>query len=177
MTTIPHGDELEIALDAQVSLEWGRRLDRLSDAVERFARLANAAFQFHAIYLDASQGATATSGTPTVIKMGGPNQGRFWEVTALTVTGSDDRTVLAGTNVAFYVGNPSQAQLVDLILPGSQGGSAVTVPANAQFSRRQIIVQWPQQAYFIVYGASTGQVLTAGVQGWDNDVLDLPVRS
>lgn len=168
MTDIEIGAEVF----AEIATHIGAAIDKAADA---FLTRQRAEFNYHAIPISRTSSGVAVANTPLVISCGGPAKGRFLEITAITVVGSDDHTVLTGTNVAFYVGVTSLANLKDLVLPGSQGGSAVTVPSNAQFGRRQIIAQSPERAYFIIYGLTAGQQITATVIGWDRDVLEYPV--
>lgn len=158
-----------LSIGAQLSIQLGRQTDAITAAL---AALSSG----HAVPLDLGVGAVAAAGKPTLLNLGGPNRGRFWKITGLVVNGSDDRTVLAGTQVAFYIGNAGMAATPDLVLPGSQGGSPVTVPANAQWGNNQLCVQNPQQAFVLVYGAAAAQQLQAGIFGWDLDVSAFPHR-
>lgn len=101
------------------------------------------------------------------LRLGGPNGGRYWEVTAITVLGPDEITAVGSTNVVFYVGNPDSPSVNDVRLPGVQGGSAVTVPANAQFGPHTFVVMPGSQVYVRVYGAASSVQLVALMQGWD----------
>lgn len=167
----------ELDAGAAIQIDFGAEIDRLGRATTDLRTALDAAFDLHAIPLSTNGSAIAAAGVRTLIDVGGPAVGRFWEVVALTVIGSDDHTVLAGTNVAFYAGIPAAAgNLADIVLPGTQGGAATTVPANAQFSRRQIVIPYPQHAYFLIYGASAGQSLSGNLRGWDRDVSELPLR-
>lgn len=116
----------------------------------------------------------AVTGVATQIKLGGPNVGRILEIVGLVVIGSDDHTVIAGTTVALYAGasTSTMVSLGDLVLPGSQGGSAVTVPSNAQWGRYQFVLTATEKLYVVVNGASTGQNLLATVLSWDWDEED-----
>lgn len=121
-----------------------------------------------AVYLEkvnGRQGAGATS--YATIGLGGPNGGRYWEVTSISVLGSDGITTVAGTNVEFCIGEPSNPIINDIRLPGTQQGTAVTVPSNAQFGQHTFIVRASQKAYVRVYGAATTQPLVAILTGWD----------
>lgn len=171
------GEGLSLDFDLSASVEWGGRLDRLGKSIDKLGNLADALFDMHAIPLNLRNSTIVPSSGPAQITMGGPRVGRFWEVTALVVVGTDDHTVLTGTEVAFYVGNADTPTVLDVVLPGSQGGAGVTVPANAQFGRRQIVVQATEKAFYLINGATPGQVLNAGLIGWDRDVLDYPVRT
>lgn len=168
---------LELDASAALDVTFGEAVDQLSGVTKDLKTTLEALFERHAIPLSTSGSGVAATGAPTLLDAGGPAIGRYWEIVTMTVVGTNDRTLVTGASVAFYVGATSMAgNLADLVLPATQGGVAATVPANAQFSRRQVIVQYPQHAYFLVYGAPNAQALQANIRGWDRDVTELPLR-
>lgn len=170
--TLDAGIALELNTDGQhdhgtmFTPDAGEQLDKANAA--RFAR--------HAVTLSQTAAAVANAAGVATVDLNGPGQGRYWEVTGLVVVGADDHTVIAGTTVAFYIGNVQQASLSDLVLPGSQGGASVTVPSNAQWGRRQLQALAPDHAFVIVRGLGAGVQVVANLLGWDRDLSELPDR-
>lgn len=162
-----------MTVDASLAVSLDTPAHPVRDELDRQTA---AAFPRHAAWLSRSATAVAAAGVTTVLDLGAAPAGRFWEITGVVVVGTDDHTVISGTTVAFYIGQPSQAPLSDLILPGSQAGSAVTVPANSQWGRRQLLALSRQHPYVLVTGAPAGQNLTAVLFGWDRDLTELPIK-
>lgn len=161
-----------VALGFDLEIVLGARLDRIERLL---AQLARPRPQRKLIQRMKSTG--AVTGTPTVLAFDnpGPSPGRIWDVRAVAVVGNDDRTNIANTNVALYVGEPNAVGVGDVFLPGTQGGTAVTVPANVQFGEDQCCVIEPDRLYVVVYGVATGTQVTAVMFAWDkpaDDVVD-----
>lgn len=134
-------------------------------------------FARHAAWLSLKAAAVIPASGPTVLDLGGPQQGRFWEVTGFAVVGADDHTQVASTSAALYIGSvmPNGAPaLGDVVLPGSINGAAQTVPRSQTFSRRQLLALAPAHVYVVVTGGAAGTNLTAVLLGWDRDVEELP---
>ena len=114
-----------------------------------------------------------------VLKLGRPQVGRQHNIRSVCIVGSDDHTVLTGTDCGFYIGDSSSLtgtssvpNLGENFLPSSQGGGAVTVPANVQFGSKGCMAISPDEAYATVYGASSGQQLVAVMWYWDEPMVD-----
>lgn len=172
---------LEVRAGAALEIgPLGDKLDKLAGGLGGMRRALDALADLRAVPLSVPAGTAAPASGPAVLDLGGPAQGRWWELTAIAVVGDDDHTAIADTNVALYVtsrlSGTQLPPLSDLILPGTQGGTAVSVPANAQFSRRQVVALHPTHIVVLVYGASSGQQLRAAGRGWDRDTDELPIR-
>lgn len=117
----------------------------------------------------------ASDGT-ALVDFGVPTVGRYWECTSITIVGTDDHTVVSGAYVALYIGNPQVPTLSGLLLPATQGGSAVGLPATAQFGRKQACCMAQDHVFCRVYGAPSGQSITGVLLGWDKDKDTLQER-
>lgn len=118
----------------------------------------------------------AADGTALIRFEQKPNGGRMWHITAVAlVAGADGLTTYAASTVTFSIGIPStggaggpiSGNLADIVLPGVQGGAKVTVPANAQFNRHQVVCMNPLEPYFYVTGVTPGDPVTAILYGVD----------
>lgn len=97
----------------------------------------------------------------------GPMPGRYWEITSIVVLGSDERTNVANTNVSFCVGDPDSPSLSDIILPGANGATGLSLPVSYQGGNDSIIVAPGRAPYLKIYGLVATQPCTAILQGWD----------
>ncbi len=136
------------------------------------------------IPLQVAAGALQASGTGIgVIPLGGPNQGRWWDVVSVTVIGTDDHTPVANTFVSLYAtamntqinGAGGVPPLADLIWPGSSGASSNTVPTRFGFSRRTMGLLYPKKLVAVVQGSGASGIgsLLATLTGWDRDIDEL----
>lgn len=62
-------------------------------------------------------GVIAADGTLS-LDLGSPAVGRIWNVTAVTIFGPDDNTVVANAKCALYFGDPDRAGIMGLVMPG-----------------------------------------------------------
>jgi hypothetical protein len=130
-----------------------------------------------AVWMKETKSSLGVVGVPLILKLTRPETGRQRRIMNVAVYGVDDHTVQTGTNVSLYIGDGSiltgaTAPLGDLYLPGAQGGSAVTVPANVQFSSGQCLVVWPSELYVQVIGVAATQY-GAVAWYWDEPIVDL----
>lgn len=116
----------------------------------------------------AAQMTPAAGSSTTVLDLGKPRSGRAWNLAYLTVTGDDDRTVVAGASVASYVGDPDNPTLHGLIDPAN--GSVV--PNSAAFGEKQVWIHDDENLFVIVYGAPNDQQLAAVAR-----VIDYPASA
>lgn len=175
---------MSIDLDAGAALELrvGREADRITAGLDGIRGVLGELGKEHAAPFATSDGAVGGVGAANaaVLDLGGPNIGRYWELTTLAVFGGDDRTVIAGTNVVLYITQTSAAplalSLADVVLPGAANGVAVTVPFADQFGRRQIVALPPNRVIVVVYGVLANVPVNATARGWDRDIAELPNR-
>ena len=137
-----------ISLDAQVGVQLGQTL---SDIRQLLARLAQAERQYPR-YLEPPYGFSvpATASALTVADLGGPNQGRIWQVDRFTCDVSPlGSTRPTGITVFLFTG-PGQQQGSTQLNPsffsvGVNNEAAYTVyPAVDKWSSRQFVVQYPE---------------------------------
>lgn len=144
-------------LDLEVAAKIGVASDKLSEMPGLIRRHFPRAFHRRLATQVVSTGATAQ-----LLDLGTPQVNHDWTVNLVTVTGADDHTVLTGTDVALYVGDPhgfttGQYSLADLVSPSN----ANTVPNAVSFSRMVCWVHSNEHLYVLVYGTAVGQILTA----------------
>lgn len=154
------GGEVDVATGDELHHMGESILGRL-DGLERAGRDARPLRRT----LVAAARAPASGSTTTVLTLGGPAVGRIWNVTYVTVAGSDDSTVVPNATLALYTGDPAAPSLAGLVIPAN--GSAV--PNSASFSQDQLWVHDDEQMFVVVYGAPVSQALSAVAR-----VLDYP---
>jgi hypothetical protein len=100
-------------------------------------------------------GATSAATGNLTLGLGGPSQGRRWEIRHLVVGGATWGSTVAGT-AEFYVSSvPSVVDavgrnLADLVDQAS--GSTPPLPANAFYSSGQIVLRFPQELKCVIVG-------------------------
>jgi hypothetical protein len=167
-----------------VSIGGGAELDApatrqdiqdLSDSLENVPRTPVHPSE-PAFWQKRTQNGVAVTGQPLVLYMGSPNIGRQWNLRNIVVVGPDAITPVAGTSVALYIGEISSVAVGgtppvgDLFLPGAQGGSAVTVPANFQPGSKGAMIVNPDDLYVVVFGGANGQSFTSTCWFWDEAI-------
>jgi len=95
-----------------------------------------------------------------------PAMGRMWSARRLTVTGGSDNATVTNLTAAFYVGDPVNFTLGQLVAPG------IAMPFANFFSSRSVPIR-DQEAAFINFTASgviTAQQVQATllVEEWDD---------
>lgn len=92
------------------------------------------------------------------IKLGKPNQGRMWNVTTVTVSGSDDHTAIANSLISIYVGDDNNS-LSDLLTPG-----ILSVPNAFTWNKDQVFATPNDTLWVIVNSAAQGDIVHASAQ-------------
>jgi len=143
--TMVLGGELDIATTDEVRDIVGSATDSILSKIPRGKRLPDRR------RIPAS--AIAVAGTTTVLDFGGPQASHVWAVIDVVVTGADDRTAVAATTAAIYIGDPVTAMLGMLLRP------AQAVPSFFSFAK-EYPLHFGENLFMNVYGAGTGQVLS-----------------
>lgn len=139
---------MAISLDAALAVQLGQTLDDLSQLL---ARRMKAERQYPR-YLEPPYGFSvpATASSLTVADLGGPNQGRIWQIDRFTSDVSPlGSTRPTGITVFLFTG-PGQQQGSTQLNPsfftvGVNIEDAFTVyPAVGKYSSRQFVVQFPE---------------------------------
>lgn len=139
---------MAIQLDAGLAVQLGQTLDDLRQVL---ARRMKAERQYPR-YLEPPYGFSvpATVSSLTVADLGGPNQGRIWQVDRFTADVSPlGSTRPTGITVYLFTG-PGQQQGSTQLNPtfftlGVNNESSYTAyPANDKWSSRQFVVQFPE---------------------------------
>lgn len=99
--------------------------------------------------------ARAVLNVPTVLDFGSPPSGSTWCLVDVVVTGADDRTLVANTTGALYVGDPANIMLGNLLRP------AQAIPGFWSFSKEVIFAHYNDSVFVVVYGAAADQGLAA----------------
>lgn len=137
-----------ISLDASLGVQLGQTLD---DIRAFLARLARAERQYPR-YLEPPFGFSipATASSLTVADLGGPNQGRIWQVDRFVVDVSPlGSTRPTGITVYLFSG-PGQQQGSTQLNPGfftvgvNDEAAYTAYPAQDKWSSRQFVVQYPE---------------------------------
>lgn len=141
-------------IDLELGVKLAASTDRLNGVLDRLADGEPKAFHTKRV-----QQGLATAGVPTILNLGRPSAGSTWNVVQAVVMGSDDHTPIPGSAVVLCVGQAANPSLPDVVDP-SNGN---TVPNSATYGQETIWVDSGLDVYIVVYGAATGQSLTAVV--------------
>lgn len=102
---------------------------------------------------------------PLLLNLGGPPVGCMWFPLWITVTGSDDHTAVANSQVAVYLGGQSSTApaLRNLLIPAS---AATAVPYWQQVSGKEDIgCHYGDELFVLVWGAvAAGSNLVASAR-------------
>lgn len=99
---------------------------------------------------------TAAAGTPLTVSLvpNAPAIGRLWNITQLIALGTDDHTAVANTTVSWYLSDPSNPDLSQVVFP------AMAIPGEQHFSSKVIWAHYNEELFGVITGAGAGQSIT-----------------
>lgn len=111
-----------LAVEAEVSLSVGGVHDAVHGALKK-----HHGEKPKPSYLRRAASVISDGSHLNVLDFGAPPSGRLWQVTYVTLFGSDDHTVVATIVGAVYTGNPNSLALGGLIIPSLPFPSATQI--------------------------------------------------
>ena len=140
--------------------------DAVSDLVARQAELARRADVQPARHTAVASG-PVVAGTPLVLDLATPSQGRYWIIRSLSVSDAGAvRTAVAGPAVVdWYIGRMGAAQTPS---PSNWQWTFAGAPAVQTFTSDPVYLMPQDRLIAVITGATTaGQILLAKAELWD----------
>lgn len=168
--TMTDAPGLSLDADLKVSLDLlGGSVKRLAEQQER----ANQLVQQAGLLQPSSRTETAadvcgSTGT-LVLDLGGPAQGRLWDVRRIVVGGATRLTAAAGTADVFVSAAGKLQQ------PGSLldwADEAATMPLMATYGAAELALRYPEHLFIVINGGTSTQQYLAAARVVDH--MDTP---
>lgn len=128
------------------------------------------------VQLRGASGGAATGNL--VIGLGGPSQGRKWEIRRLIIGGSTFGSTVAGTAEVYVSAVPGAVvgagrNLADMVDQAS--GATPSLPSVAFYGAGQIVLRYPQELKIVIVSPTASTPYEAG--GAAIDLPDMPAHA
>lgn len=135
-------------------------VNKLAESQDRANRLAQAALLVPAGRVEVDSGIAVTA-TNLILEIGGPAQGRLWDVSRIVIGGNLPTTAAAGAAYVYVSSAPSGSVPTSIT---EWVDTAATLPLNAFYSPSQVFLRYPERLYVVVVGGTNAQQYTAGAR-------------
>lgn len=146
---------------ADVGVTLGKSVDRQGEEVAKLRRRLEA---FTPVDYSPIGDVVFPAAGVGVLDLGRPDSGTYWEVHGVSIGGTEMTTAAAGSAGLYVSGyvpptggahSPGTAYLRD---------QTATLPNNAFYGTRQMIVHDAEHLFFVLFGGTAGQLYVANAQ-------------